>query len=102
MPTKQEIAEAVWQYWYEGEGGEYDNCYNKLARATNEITRTDDPTGREVISTTHDHVKWIAASINGEDGITEKIDALSDVMKKMNENLQNIKETLDKLSAKEE
>ena len=67
-----------------------------------EVTRTDDPTGREQNCTTHEHVKWIAASINGEDGITEKIDKLSGVMKKMNENLQNVKEALDKLSAKEE
>lgn len=26
-----------------------------------EVTRTDDPSGRNVISTTHDHLKWMAA-----------------------------------------
>lgn len=88
----------VWNYTYANSP----NCFNALHWAYQEITRTDDPTGREQNCTTHEHVKWIAASINGEDGITEKIDELSGAMKKMNESLQDIKETLDKLSAKEE
>lgn len=88
----------VWNYAYANSP----NCFNALHWAYQEITRTDDPTGRGQECTTHEHVKWIAASINGEGGIAEKIDELSDVMKKMNENLQDIKEALDKLSAKEE
>ena len=100
MPTAQEIAQAVWEYAFDE--NPYTNNYNKISEVHDEVLRRDDPTGREQNCTTHEHVKWIAASINGEGGITEKIDGLSDVMKKMNESLQDIKETLDKLSAKEE
>lgn len=100
MPTAQEIAQAVWEYAFDE--NPYTNNYNKISEVHDEVLRRDDPTGREQNCTTHEHVKWIAASINGEGGIAEKIDGLSDVMKKMNENLQDIKETLDKLNAKEE
>lgn len=97
MPTKEEIARAVWEYWYEGEGGEYDNCYNKLARATKEITRTDDPTGREVVNTTHEHVKWIAAAINGSTetpGLKQQLDAIAAKLAAIDERLDNLEYNL--------
>lgn len=97
MPTKEEIARAVWEYWYEGEGGEYDNCYNKLARAVDEITRTDDPTGREVNSTTHEHVKWIAAAINGSadtPGLKQQLDEVIAKLAAIDERLDNLEYNL--------
>lgn len=93
MPTKEEIAEAVWRYWWDGEGGEYDNCYNKLSRATKEITRTDDPTGRGYESTTHEHVKWIAAAINGTPeipGLKQQLDAITEKLAAISERLDNL------------
>lgn len=93
MPTKEEIAEAVWQYWWDGEGGEYDNCYNKLSRTCREVTRTDDPTGRGYESTTHDHVKWIAGAINGSEespGLKQQLDAIATTLAHINERLDNL------------
>lgn len=93
MPTKEEIAEAVWQYWWDGEGGEYDNCYNKLSRVADEVTRTDDPTGRGYESTTHDHVKWLAGAINGSEespGLKQQLDAIATTLAGINERLDNL------------
>lgn len=66
------IAARVWEYAYGGT----DNCFNALHRASSEVLRTDDPTGREVNSTTHEHVKWIASAINGDEetpGLRERV-----------------------------
>ncbi len=47
----------VWEYRYGGS----DNCFNALHEASREILRKDDPSGRGMELTTHEHVKWIAA-----------------------------------------
>lgn len=93
MPTKEEIARAVWAYKYEGESSDYVDCYDKLSRAVDEITRTDDPTGRDYESTTHTHVKWIAAAING----TPEIPGLKQQLEAIATTLAHINERLDKL-----
>ena len=75
------------------EGGEYDNCYNKLSRAVNEITRTDDPTGRDYASTTHTHVKWIAAAINGTPeipGLKQQLEGIATTLAGITERLDNL------------
>lgn len=49
-----------------------------------EVTRTDDPTGRGMNSTTHEHVKWIAAKqeemAQRQKDIEEKMDRLLDML----------------------
>lgn len=105
MPTKEEIAEAVWRYWWDGEGGEYDNCYNKLSRTCEEVTRTDDPTGRGYESTTHDHVKWIAAAINGTPeipGLKQQLEAIATTLAGINERLDNLEYQLLEYDGEEE
>lgn len=49
----------VWEYRY----GDSDNCFNALHNASREVLRRDDPTGRGIAMTTHEHVKWIAAEL---------------------------------------
>lgn len=56
----------------ENEGGDVD----ELGRAAREILRTDDPTGRGVNMTTHEHVKWIAAKQADMAERLERIEAL--------------------------
>ena len=60
----------------ENEVGDVD----ELKRAAREILRTDDPTGRGVNMTTHDHIKWIAAKQADMAARLERIEtALSDM-----------------------
>lgn len=60
----------------ENEVGDMD----ELKRAAREILRTDDPTGRGVNMTTHDHIKWIAAKQADMAARLERIEtALSDM-----------------------
>lgn len=55
MPTADEIATKVWERpWGNKVMGE-------MVRGTyDEVTRKDDPTGRGMNSTTHEHLKWMA------------------------------------------
>lgn len=62
----------VWQYRY----GDSDNCFNALHNASREVLRTDDPTGRGVQMTTHDHVKWMAAKQADMDERLKRIEAM--------------------------
>lgn len=97
MPTKEEIARAVWEYKYEGESTDYVDSYDKLSRAVDEITRTDDPTGRGYESTTHEHVKWIAAAINGSEespGLKQQLDAITENLAAISERLDNLEYNL--------
>lgn len=59
---------SVWGYTWSGDTDK-NTVYTKLAmthsyaqQILNELRRTDDPTGRGVELTTHDHVKWMAAA----------------------------------------
>ena len=62
----------VWGYTY----GDSGNCFNALHEASREILRTDDPTGRGVHMTTHEHVKWIAAKQADMAECLERIEAM--------------------------
>lgn len=62
-----------------------------------EVTRTDDPTGRGVESTTHEHVKWIAASINGDEenpGLRERVMGLEERLDSTDAKLDKVLELL--------
>ena len=105
MPTKEEIARAVWSYKYEGESSDYVDCYDKLSRAVDEITRTDDPTVRNYESTTHTHVKWIAAAINGTPeipGLKQQLDAITEMLAGISERLDNLEYNLLEYDGEEE
>lgn len=93
MPTKEEIARAVWEYTY----GNSENCFNALHFGSREVRRTDDPTGREVASTTHEHVKWIAAAINGSadaPGLKQQLDEVTAKLAAIDERLDNLEYNL--------
>lgn len=105
MPTKEEIARAVWEYKYEGESSDYVDSYDKLSRAVDEITRTDDPTGRGYESTTHEHVKWIAGAINGSEespGLKQQLDAITEKLAAIIERLDNLEYQLLEYDGEEE
>lgn len=89
MPTLDEIARAVWEYTYDNS----ENCFNALHLGSREIRRTDDPTGREVESTTHEHVKWIAGAINGTEeapGLRERVEACEEKLDKIDATLEDL------------
>lgn len=86
----QTIARAVWEYTYDNS----ENCFNALHLGSREIRRIDDPTGRDVQSTTHEHVKWIAGAINGDEetpGIRERVEALNARLDELSLMLDDIK-----------
>lgn len=93
MPTKEEIARAVWEYSYDNS----ENCFNALHFGSREVRRTDDPTGRDVQSTTHEHVKWIAAAINGSadaPGLKQQLEDLAAKLAAIDERLDNLEYNL--------
>lgn len=93
MPTKEEIARAVWEYSYDNS----ENCFNALHFGSREVRRTDDPTGRDVQSTTHEHVKWIAAAINGSadvPGLKQQLDAITAKLAAIDERLDKLEYNL--------
>lgn len=93
MPTKEEIARAVWEYSYDNS----ENCFNALHFGSREVRRTDDPTGRDVLSTTHEHVKWIAAAINGSadaPGLKQQLDVITAKLAAIDERLDNLEYNL--------
>lgn len=63
MPSAQEIAEAVWNFEQNGTlmRDRVQGTDESAFKAMTEVTRTDDPTGRNVQMNDHDHLKWIAA-----------------------------------------
>lgn len=65
-------AEEVWRYAY----GDSDNCFNALHEASREILRKDDPSGRGMELTTHEHVKWMAAKQADMAARLERIEAM--------------------------
>lgn len=82
MATPQEVANAVWGYDINGVMARdrlqgTDEAANRAAGA---VTRTDDPTGRGAEMTTHEHIKWIAASVSK---LGESIEALTEEVKKL-------------------
>ena len=88
MPTASEIAEAVWNFDQNGTlvRDRVQGTDAAANAARDEVTRTDDPTGRGVEMTTHEHVKWMAAKQAEMDerqrSIEEKVDAVLDALKK--------------------
>lgn len=75
------------QYWYDVMTGviEEDEMTNEernmLKAIYTEVMRTDDPSGRNVISKDHDHIKWIAKAIT--DGFDKMTNLLNDILKKL-------------------
>lgn len=59
----QRIAEAVWNFSQNGVKmrDRVQGTDEAANRAAAEVCRTDDPSSRGVISTTHEHLKWMAA-----------------------------------------
>lgn len=58
---KNDIALKVWNMVLDGCGGEAREAWRMLSEAAREATRTDDPSGRGVSMTDHDHLKYVAA-----------------------------------------
>lgn len=70
----------VWNYTYAGSP----NCFNALHWMYQEVMRKDDPSGRGMECTTHEHVKWIAAKQaemhERQNAMDEKLDKLLELM----------------------
>ena len=62
----------------------------KLDAIYNEVTRKDDPSGRGVQMTTHEHVKWIAAR---QAEIADAITALGEQVSELVKQLEDEKKT---------
>lgn len=58
---KEDIALKVWNMVLDGSGGSDKAAWRMLSEAAREATRTDDPSGRGVSMTDHNHIKYIAA-----------------------------------------
>lgn len=66
MPLTDSDISRIWEYLWSGDNSG-ENCYNKLVNANmyahmafDQITRRDDPTGRGVEMSDHEHIKWLA------------------------------------------
>lgn len=93
-------ADAWMRYVGKEEDEEMTNDEKRMLEAVYaEVTRTDDPTGRGHEMTTHEHVKWIAAAINGPEGgdgenMEDKFNNVIAAIDALNERLDAIEKAL--------
>ena len=89
---------AAWAAYARGSKEENDMTPEQsaqLAEVYNQVTRTDDPTGREKLLNDHDHIKWIASVLAGTDDGAPK-DIIS-MLERITCKLNAIEERLDSI-----
>ena len=89
----QKIADKVWAYPTNGWNGSV-QARDRLSGIDYQCGRTDDCTGRGYEMPTHDHVKWIAASVSETN---EQITALADSVNKLAKVVAEIASQVDKM-----
>lgn len=81
------IAKAVWEQKLDKPAGGTSKAGDLLRythydtlRGTEQVTRTDDPTGRDMNLNDHDHIKWLAARQADQNEVLAEIQAKLDVV----------------------
>lgn len=74
------IGQSVWDRGVQLSNGKWVESGKVLAGTYEEVMRTDDPSGRDVLMKDHDHIKWMA-KVQAQQ--TEKLDAILQVLERI-------------------